>query len=81
MGETPLYLASSEGRVSVCELLLKSGADLEKANKVYDMLHSVAAFAFDKPSWTITIRHEMVTARSCPKLKYLVSDNRRPLFF
>ena len=42
-GWTPLFAASGEGHVTVCELLLNRGADINKAeyNYVWDILYFI----------------------------------------
>jgi hypothetical protein len=37
VGDTPLMIASAEGYVSVCEVLLGRGADIDHEDKVYDI--------------------------------------------
>jgi ankyrin repeat protein len=37
MGSTPLIIASQYGNVTVCDLLVNRGADLDKADEVSDI--------------------------------------------
>jgi ankyrin repeat protein len=44
IGSTPLIIASEKGHVQVCELLLKSGANINHTDNVYDILYCYVAY-------------------------------------
>jgi ankyrin repeat protein len=44
-GYTPLMAASSNDNVEICDLLISKGADVNKADNVWDILYNIICYS------------------------------------